>query len=230
MTGNAAVSRFPASQLDARRAALADRCRVLPHLAEYLSEGLGYGNDVIALYLDAAAGIVHTIGDAPEGSDDYRVTALPARDWLLSLDLDADFADEWRGCGEFPPAAPDGPQLHVPASLFLGEADAVLAAAGLPVPPPTPPEDLGQVQGLAAALVELVDTYPTDSPAAPVYPLTLTDPASGRARTILLQPGQVAWLAELVRAELTTCHEAQGGTGACGHCGPTPDDGGNRRG
>lgn len=29
-----------------------------------------------------------------------------------------------------PAADPDGPRLHVPASLFLGEADAVFAAAG----------------------------------------------------------------------------------------------------
>ncbi|MGI5162723.1 hypothetical protein [Microbispora sp. CA-102843] len=223
--------RFPAEQFDARRAELAAAYRELPRLADYLADQLGYEGEVIGLYLDTAAGVVHTIA---EDGDDYRVTALPARDWLLSLDLDPDFADEWRGAGEFPPALPDGPQLHVPASLFLGEADAVLAAAGLPVPPQTPPEDLGQAQGLAAALAELVETYPTDDPTAPAYPLTLTDPDSGRARTILLQPGQVDWLARLVRDELTTCREAHvGGSGACGHCGARPaedDDDADRRG
>jgi hypothetical protein len=75
---------------------------------------------------------------------------------------------------------------------------------------------------VAAALAELVETYPTDDPTAPAYPLTLTDPQSGRARTILLQPGHVAWLTTLVHAELTTCREAQGGTGECGHCGALP--------
>ncbi|MGI5157303.1 hypothetical protein [Microbispora sp. CA-102843] len=82
---------------------------------------------------------------------------------------------------------------------------------------------------LAAALAELIETYPTAS----AYPLTLTDPQSGRARTILLQPGHAAWLTTLVQAELTTCREAQGGTGECGHCGALPaedDDVADRRG
>ncbi|MEU6426687.1 hypothetical protein ABZ860_12370 [Microbispora sp. NPDC046973] len=63
----------------------------------------------------------------------------------------------------------------------------------------------GAFPDLAAALAELVETYPTEDPTAPAYPLTLTNPQTGRARTILLQPRHVAWLTTLVQAELTAC-------------------------
>lgn len=227
MTG-AARDYFPADDLDARRAALACRYVELPGLAHHVSVELGY--NLITLYLDQPGGRVLTV-DADEDGDRCHVEALPAGDWLARYDLDPDFADDYRDMTDAA-YSPDLAPLVVPAPAFVAEVDAVLAAAGLPVPPAAPPQDLGPAQALAEALAELVDTYPTDAPGGPLVGLTLTDPANGTARTIALQPGHAAWLARLVRAELVTSREAHaGGSGRCGHCGAPPaDDDGDRAG
>ncbi|GLX06755.1 hypothetical protein [Microbispora sp. NBRC 16548] len=102
----------------------------------------------------------------------------------------------------------------------------ITSVGNLPVPQPEegPAVDL-VAQPLAATLAEFVETYPTeDHLPGEVYPLTLTNPISGQAWTILLQPGQVTWLETLIRKEMVTSREAHpDGTGECGHCGALPE-------
>lgn len=122
---------FPSDQLDARRAALAVAYRELPGLSDYVSAELGY--NIIALYLDEVAGQVLTVDADDENGDICHIEKLPARDWLHRHDLDPDFANDYRGLSD-PWYSPDLAQLTVPTTDFVAEADAVLAAAGMPVP------------------------------------------------------------------------------------------------
>jgi len=69
--------------------------------------------------------------------------------------------------------------------------------------------DLATANDLADAIAELADTYPTDADHEVEAVLVVQD-VDGRqlGHAITLQPGQVVWLTDLVRRELTLCRLA----------------------
>ncbi|WP_050514087.1 MULTISPECIES: hypothetical protein [Streptomyces] len=71
----------------------------------------------------------------------------------------------------------------------------------------------------ALALGELADGYPTDPEGTAPAIVTVTDPATGKQHLVPIEPGQLDWVAALVRAELDTFRAAHSdGNGYCGHC------------
>ncbi|MEV1040549.1 hypothetical protein AB0J01_28445 [Streptomyces sp. NPDC050204] len=76
---------------------------------------------------------------------------------------------------------------------------------------------LPELTPLAAALRNLFDTYPTDADDA--ERLTLTLESGDERQVVNPQPGQAAWLTNLVEAEAASCRNAHSdGNGQCAHC------------
>lgn len=75
---------------------------------------------------------------------------------------------------------------------------------------------------LAKAIARLAEEYPTDPDLDERIPLQFGDgqaPGYGFPEPVALQPGQLAWLAELVERELDTARNAHSdGDGSCAHC------------
>ncbi|MGW3202282.1 hypothetical protein ACWDBD_48915 [Streptomyces sp. NPDC001118] len=70
----------------------------------------------------------------------------------------------------------------------------------------------------AQALAELSDGYPTDPEGTALLTVTVTDPATGEQHQVPIEPGQLAWVTELVRGELDTFRAAHSDGTGCGHC------------
>ncbi|MEU7156038.1 hypothetical protein AB0A98_06275 [Streptomyces chrestomyceticus] len=71
----------------------------------------------------------------------------------------------------------------------------------------------------ALALGEMADGYPTGPEGTAPVIVTVTGPATGEQHQVSIEPGQLDWVAALVRDELDTVRAAHSdGNGYCGHC------------
>ncbi|MFI6541433.1 hypothetical protein ACIBHY_53900 [Nonomuraea sp. NPDC050547] len=71
--------------------------------------------------------------------------------------------------------------------------------------------------GLAVALQELCETYPTDD--GPAVASLIVQLHDGPRHVVAVQPGQLSWLLRLVMDETATCSNAHAdGNRMCAHC------------
>ncbi|MET9676388.1 hypothetical protein ABZY68_25335 [Streptomyces sp. NPDC006482] len=78
----------------------------------------------------------------------------------------------------------------------------------------------------AQALIKLAE-YETDPEGTPSMRLTVKATGTGEEREVLIEPGQLGWVTDLIRDELDSFRNAHSdGTGRCGHCRGTGLSGG----